>query len=126
LKAPADPADVIRQIDVHTVPVDVVYHRYSTSPTLGLESPAVERLTQNYGKNVISPPKTIYWKKALNYVFGGFNFLMWIAFIVTLVSLGRFDSLNSRDSSTHFLLFFSYSFRTSLSGIPIRLYLTWV
>jgi len=82
-----DPADVIRQIDVHTVPVDVVYQRFSTSPTLGLESPAVERLTKTFGKNVISPPKTIYWKKALNYVFGGFNFLMWIAFIVTIVSL---------------------------------------
>ena len=26
-----------------------------------------------------------YWKKFLNYVFGGFNFLMWIAFIVTIV-----------------------------------------
>ena len=89
---PADPADVIRQIGVHTVPVDVVYHRYSTFPTLGLESPTVERLTQNFGKNVISLPKTIYWKKALNFVFGGFNFLMWIAFIVTLVSLGRFSS----------------------------------
>jgi len=63
-----------------------VYHRYSTSPTLGLESPAVERLTKTFGKNVISPPKTIYWKKVLNYVFGGFNFLMWIAFIVTILS----------------------------------------
>jgi sodium/potassium-transporting ATPase subunit alpha len=72
---------------VHTVPVDVVYHRFSTSPTLGLESPAVERLTKTFGKNVISPPKTIYWKKGLNYVFGGFNFLMWVAFIVTIVRL---------------------------------------
>ena len=35
---------------------------------------------------MISPPKTQYGKKILNYVFGGFNFLMWIAFILTLVS----------------------------------------
>jgi len=28
-----------------------------------------------------------YWKKILNYIFGGFNFLMWIAFIVTIVRL---------------------------------------
>ncbi len=34
---------------------------------------------------MISAPPTQYWKKALNYVFGGFNFLMWIAFIVTVV-----------------------------------------
>ena len=92
---PVDPADIIRQIDVRTVLVDAVYHQYSTSPTLGLESPTVKRLTQKFGKNVISPLKTIYWKKALNFVFGGFNFLMWIAFIVTLVSFGRFFSLNS-------------------------------
>jgi sodium/potassium-transporting ATPase subunit alpha len=86
-KASPDKADAIRQIDVHTIPVDLVYQRFSTSPTLGLESPAVARLTETFGKNVISPPKTQYWKKVLNYIFGGFNFLMWIAFIVTIVSL---------------------------------------
>ena len=80
-------ADAIRQIDVHTLPVDTVYQRFSTSPLIGLESPAVTRLTHTFGKNVISPPKTQYWKKVLNYIFGGFNFLMWIAFILTLVRL---------------------------------------
>ena len=88
-KAIPDKTDAIRQIDVHrdTIPVDMVYQRFSTSPALGLESPAVARLTQTFGKNVISPPQTQYWKKVLNYIFGGFNFLMWIAFIVTIVSL---------------------------------------
>ena len=86
-KAIPDKADAIRQIDVHTIPVELVYQRFSTSPTLGLESAAVTRLIQSFGKNAISPPKTQYWKKVLNYIFGGFNFLMWIAFIVTTVSL---------------------------------------
>jgi sodium/potassium-transporting ATPase subunit alpha len=85
-KAHASQADVIRQIDIHTIPVGKVYQRLSTSPTLGLETPAVDRLTRDFGKNVISPPKTQYWKKGLNYIFGGFNFLMWIAFIVTILS----------------------------------------
>ena len=85
-KATPDKVDAIRQIDVHTLSVDLVYQRFSTSPTLGLESPAIARLTQSFGKNIISPPKTQYWKKVLNYIFGGFNFLMWIAFIVTIVS----------------------------------------
>lgn len=85
-KSTPDKVNAIRHIDVHTFPVDLVYQRFSTSPTLGLESPAVARLTQTFGKNVISPPKTQYWKKVLNYIFGGFNFLMWIAFIVTIVS----------------------------------------
>jgi len=87
LKASADPANDIRQIDVHTLPIEEVFTRFSTSPTIGLESPAVTRLSKRFGKNVISPPKTQYWKKVLNYVFGGFNFLMWIAFIVTIVGL---------------------------------------
>jgi sodium/potassium-transporting ATPase subunit alpha len=79
----------------------------------------VERKSKE-GKNVISPPPTQYyltiddiwpnslikliyryWKKALNYVFGGFNFLMWIAFIVTIVCpTNRFcdsDTVSSRN-----------------------------
>ena len=66
--------------------MDDVFTRYSTSPTVGLESAAVQRRAKSGGKNVISPPKTQYGKKILNYVFGGFNFLMWIAFILSLVS----------------------------------------
>lgn len=83
---PKDPATALRQIDVHELSVDQVFTRYSTSPTVGLEAPAVQRKSKE-GKNVISPPPTQYWKKGLNYVFGGFNFLMWIAFIVTIVCI---------------------------------------
>ena len=79
-----DPAVAIRNIDVHLIPTDEVFNRFSTSPSVGLESSAVQRRTK-LGKNIISPPPTHYWKKALNYIFGGFNFLMWIAFIVTIV-----------------------------------------
>ena len=81
----SDPASAIRQIDVHRLSVDEVFTRFSTSPTVGLEDDAIQRRAKD-GKNVISSPPTQYWKKALNYVFGGFNFLMWIAFIVTIVS----------------------------------------
>ncbi|EIW55428.1 calcium ATPase transmembrane domain M-containing protein [Trametes versicolor FP-101664 SS1] len=81
----ADPATALRQIDVHGLSVDEVYTRFSTSPSLGLEKDAIERRSKA-GKNVISSPPTQYWKKGLNYVFGGFNFLMWIAFIVTVLS----------------------------------------
>ncbi|OBZ69101.1 hypothetical protein A0H81_10850 [Grifola frondosa] len=87
----SDPAAAIRLIDVHTLSPDEVFTRFSTSSTVGLETAAVQRRA-NAGKNIISPPPTQYWKKALNYVFGGFNFLMWIAFIVTILSyqpLGR-------------------------------------
>ncbi|KIK92629.1 hypothetical protein PAXRUDRAFT_829771 [Paxillus rubicundulus Ve08.2h10] len=84
-KKSADPADAIAAIDVHLITTDEVYTRYSCSPNVGLEPAAVQRRAKD-GKNIISPPPTQYWMKALNYVFGGFNFLMWIAFIVTLLS----------------------------------------
>jgi len=65
--------------------VHEVYTRYSSHPTVGLEIAAVRRKERD-GKNVISPPPTVYWKKILNYIFGGFNFLMWVAFVLTIVS----------------------------------------
>ena len=85
-----DPASAIRQIDAHLLTPEQMFTRFSTSPTLGLEEAAVQRRLKA-GKNIISPPPTHYWKKILNYVFGGFNFLMWIAFIVTTVRILAFD-----------------------------------
>ncbi|KAG2337802.1 calcium ATPase [Suillus weaverae] len=84
-KSPPDPADAIASIDAHLISVDEVYTRYSSHPTVGLELAAVRRRERD-GKNIISPPPTVYWKKTLNYIFGGFNFLMWIAFILTILS----------------------------------------
>ncbi|KIK38617.1 hypothetical protein CY34DRAFT_809174 [Suillus luteus UH-Slu-Lm8-n1] len=84
-KSPRDPADAVSSIDVHLLSVEEVYTRYSSHPTVGLELAAVRRKERD-GKNTISPPPTVYWKKGLNYIFGGFNFLMWIAFILTILS----------------------------------------
>jgi sodium/potassium-transporting ATPase subunit alpha len=55
----ADPSNDIRQIDAHTIDIDLVFHRYSTHPRLGLESAAVERRSM-HGKNIISPPPSQY------------------------------------------------------------------
>ncbi|KIK92632.1 hypothetical protein PAXRUDRAFT_829776 [Paxillus rubicundulus Ve08.2h10] len=84
-KVGPDPADAIASIDVHLITPDDVYTRYSTHPAHGLEIAALQRKSKD-ARNVISPPPTQYWRKALNYVFGGFNFLMWIAFILTILS----------------------------------------
>ncbi|KAF7355408.1 Calcium ATPase transmembrane domain M-containing protein [Mycena sanguinolenta] len=81
----SDPAAAILSIDVHNISVEEVYQRFSSSPMQGLETSAVMRRAKD-GKNIISPPKTQYWKKLLNYVFGGFNALIWVAFIVTILS----------------------------------------
>ncbi|KAG1848307.1 hypothetical protein DFJ58DRAFT_796452 [Suillus subalutaceus] len=84
-KSPPDPADAVGNIDAHLLSIDEVYSRYSTHPTVGLELAAVCRRERD-GKNIISPPPTVYWKKTFNYIFGGFNFLMWISFILTILS----------------------------------------
>jgi len=55
----ADPSDDIRQIDAHTMDIDLVFHRYSTHPKLGLESAAVERRSM-HDKNIISAPPAQY------------------------------------------------------------------
>ncbi|KAJ6535770.1 calcium ATPase transmembrane domain M-containing protein [Mycena capillaripes] len=80
-----EPTEAIRQIDAHIVDISELWTRYSSHPILGLDPETVERKAPD-GKNVISPPRTQYWKKVLNYIFGGFNFLMWIAFVVTILS----------------------------------------
>ncbi|KAI0091380.1 calcium ATPase transmembrane domain M-containing protein [Irpex rosettiformis] len=84
-KRDKDPADAIRNIDAHVLHPDEILTRYSTSLKVGLDDASVARRAK-LGKNVISSPPTHYWKKAFNYVFGGFNFLMWIAFVVTILS----------------------------------------
>jgi sodium/potassium-transporting ATPase subunit alpha len=81
----ADAAAAIRGLDIHKIPVNDVFIRFSTSPSQGLEAEAIQRLSR-LDRNVIPPPPTQYYKKVLNYIFGGFNFLMWIAFIVTILS----------------------------------------
>ncbi|KAG1891478.1 hypothetical protein F4604DRAFT_1876576 [Suillus subluteus] len=84
-KSLRNPADAIGSIDAHLLSVDEVYTRYLSHPTVGLELAAVRRRERD-GKNIISPPPTVYWKKTLDYIFGGFNFLMWISFILTILS----------------------------------------
>ncbi|KAJ1562114.1 hypothetical protein HK405_015740 [Cladochytrium tenue] len=75
----------IGSIRYHLNRVEDVCTKFSTHPTLGLDSAAVTRKAAD-GKNKISPPPTRYLQKALTYIFGGFNFLMWIAFILTILS----------------------------------------
>ena len=73
-KKAVDPSDVIRQIDVHIIDDDQVFHRFSTHPKLGLEHTAVERKSKD-GKNIISPPPTQWaliinenWARNSNYI----------------------------------------------------------
>lgn len=81
-----DPAADIRLIDVHKLGIPEVYARYRSHPTLGLETPAVERLRKTGNLNRLSPPKSNFAFKLFGYVFGGFNSLMWVAMILSFIS----------------------------------------
>ncbi|KAI9362922.1 hypothetical protein DFJ73DRAFT_811607, partial [Zopfochytrium polystomum] len=67
----------IADIKHHLNRVDDVCTRFSSHPTRGLDPAAVVRKAAD-GKNKISPPPTKYLQKTVGYVFGGFNFLMWL------------------------------------------------
>ncbi|KAI8910746.1 calcium ATPase transmembrane domain M-containing protein [Powellomyces hirtus] len=84
----------LRNLDVHLWKPDDIFTRFSTHPEIGLEAAAVARKVATGQKNVISPPSTKYFKQIMQYVFGGFNFLMWIALIVTVLSYQPLGSMN--------------------------------
>ncbi|TPX69591.1 hypothetical protein SpCBS45565_g02316 [Spizellomyces sp. 'palustris'] len=86
----------IREIKIHLNKPEDVFTRFSSHPEIGLDKAAVERKSAE-GKNIISEPPKKHWKLILQYVFGGFNFLMWIALIVTVLS---YQPLGSMDGAT--------------------------
>ena len=120
-KTTPDKADAIRQIDVHTIPVDLVYQRFFTAPTIGLESPAVARLTDTFGKNVISPPKDSVLEEGSQ-------------LHIRRVQFSYVDRVHCHNRESHLTLFSIkiidcstrlFNFLTSLLENPILKYLIW-
>ncbi|SPQ97351.1 unnamed protein product (mitochondrion) [Plasmodiophora brassicae] len=81
-----DPAAAIRQITVHQLTPDQAIDTLDTNRTTGLTSSQVTALAKRGRVNRITPAKSNWIRKGLGYVFGGFNSLMWIAMIVTILS----------------------------------------
>ena len=73
-------------IRAHLQPLEELYSIYQTNPKTGLNANAVMRKAAEHGLNKITPPPTNYLLKFLNYVFGGFNALLWIAAILSFIS----------------------------------------
>jgi sodium/potassium-transporting ATPase subunit alpha len=81
------------QIKVHMMSPERVFQAYSTHPTLGLEAPAVQRNKKTSKANLLSPPPNDNFKKWMGYLFGGFNSLMWVAMILSILSYQPLGSL---------------------------------
>ncbi|KAL1921901.1 uncharacterized protein VTP21DRAFT_10543 [Calcarisporiella thermophila] len=79
-------AKEIAESDLHKIPVNEVFLRFSTSilEGLGLDQ-ATKRLQQN-GKNAITPARTNYLRKIASYLFGGFGALLWLASLICWIS----------------------------------------
>ena len=60
--------------------------RLSVSPKTGLDNAQVQRRLSTYGKNVISPPPNMLFRRILGYIFGGFGSLLLAASIVCFVA----------------------------------------
>jgi sodium/potassium-transporting ATPase subunit alpha len=73
------------ELDWHTLPVDEVYQRLSTSARGLSEEQAVRKLKE-YGRNEFSHPKSRWFRKTVMYLFGGFGSILFIASILVFVS----------------------------------------
>ncbi|ORZ41564.1 hypothetical protein BCR44DRAFT_1423068 [Catenaria anguillulae PL171] len=59
---------------------------FGVSLEKGLDATAVSRRLAKVGPNVLSPPRTDWFRKTMGYLFGGFAAIMWIAAIVTFIA----------------------------------------
>lgn len=72
-------------IDHHTLPVDDLLHRFSSSFANGLDSREVLEKIKKYGRNVPSAPPSRWFQKTFGYLFGGFGSILFIASILVFI-----------------------------------------
>ncbi|GJQ79985.1 putative sodium:potassium-exchanging ATPase [Trypoxylus dichotomus] len=93
--------DIKKDIDIndHMLTIDEIQNRYSTNIETGLTVWAAARLLHINGPNCLIPPAAkSRWLILSEYVFGGFNVLLWIGaflsifgFVMTYYQLGEME-----------------------------------
>ena len=73
-------------LDWHTVAIDQIYHRLSSSPTTGLSDEGVAAKVLEFGPNRPSKPPSRILSKLFWYFFGGFGSLLFVGCILVFVS----------------------------------------
>ncbi|KAJ3100786.1 hypothetical protein HDU97_001957 [Phlyctochytrium planicorne] len=76
----------LKPLNSHLLRPEDVYVALSTDPRIGLDENTVKRKSAEGRLNVLSPPRSNYFYKFLGYTFGGFNALMWVACILSILS----------------------------------------
>ncbi|KAI7904029.1 uncharacterized protein BX663DRAFT_485506 [Cokeromyces recurvatus] len=85
-KSKKDLADDLSDTNFHKLSLLELSQQYRTSLEQGLDSQQASNRVSEYGKNVITPPPSNWFKKIFSYFFGGFCGLLWIASIICWVS----------------------------------------
>lgn len=73
-------------VDYHLISVDDVHNRFSSTPGRGLSVEQAARKLQEVGPNMPSPPPSQWLRKTLNYLFGGFGAILFVAAILVFVA----------------------------------------
>jgi sodium/potassium-transporting ATPase subunit alpha len=66
--------------------VDEVYRRLATGNAQGLSQEQAARRLKEYGKNMMSPPPSQWFKKTIRYLFGGFGTVLLTASILVFIA----------------------------------------
>ena len=76
----------LTELDWHTISVEEIFQRLSTTPNQGLSSEQIDRKIKEYGKNVLSPPETYRTKQIFGYCFKGFGSILLTGAILCFVA----------------------------------------
>ncbi|KAH0036758.1 cation-transporting ATPase pacL, partial [Aureobasidium melanogenum] len=72
--------------DLHTIPIEEVFQRFSSSPTSGLSIDQAMVLLRDVGLNKLTAPPSNWLMKTVTYLFGGFGSILFVAAIMVFVA----------------------------------------
>jgi len=77
------------EIDVHKVPIEELYKRFTTNLDRGLSTEQAKKGNETYGPNALTPPPTTpEWVKFCQNLFSGFACLLWLGAILCFIAYG--------------------------------------
>jgi len=77
------------EIDVHRVPIEELYKRFTTNPDRGLTADQAKKGLELHGPNALTPPPTTpEWVKFCQNLFSGFACLLWLGAILCFIAYG--------------------------------------
>ncbi len=85
-KAKKDAAAELADLEWHTLSIDEIQRRLSTSLTQGLSKEQVELKLKEFGKNTPSKPPSDLFSRVMGYLFGGFGSVLLIGGILVTIT----------------------------------------